>query len=278
MQTLMPFVARNMPCAQGGWRAAVLGLVVALAGCGGGDGEVDAVSPSAQCGSLGLTPKVTNGTDCTPEAGSSALRLQIFEADGSAATCTGTLLTATRVLTAAHCLRGGVSRVVVARFDADGNASPVVARSWVVHPRFRDTAEGFFNDAAVVELSAALANPTMPLLVSDPSASGQDVFFAGFGAPGFELAVGNARLSRVTADHVGFVYGGSESNTCPGDSGGPMYRLVNGQPALVGITSFGLSEPGRGVCQEGEDSRFTNIQTPEVLNFIRAQVPDLQAI
>ncbi len=275
MPMLIPLFARGLRPAV----VVVLALALALAGCGGGDDdEVDAVSPSAQCGSLGLTPKVTNGTDCTPEAASAALQLQIFIADGRTATCSGTLLTATRVLTAAHCLRGGVSRVVVTQFDAGGNATPVAARSWVLHPRFRDTSEGFFNDAAVLELSAALVNPTMPLLLSEPSASGQDVFFAGFGAPGFELAVGNARLSRVTADHVGFIYGGSESNTCPGDSGGPMYRLVNGQPALVGITSFGLRRRGRAVCQEGEDSRFTNTQTPEVLNFIRAQVPDLLAI
>lgn len=249
--------------------AAMAGMSSALVACGGGGSTVEPVSldPTVLCNSAGLQPKVFNGASCVSYKSTPVVLLAIQEADGRFSTCSGTRISPNQVLTAAHCVADGPKRVVAANFKTDTNITGIDATSWVMHPAY--SADGFVNDAAVVSFPAGLPNPTMPILASESARKGQAVFFAGWGLPSDELAVGAANLSSVDSERLSINFDGSQSNTCSGDSGGPMYRLLAGGAALIGITSNGTTAD----CGAGERSNFTNAQTPTVLDFIRAHAP-----
>ncbi|MEZ5665090.1 MAG: trypsin-like serine protease [Burkholderiaceae bacterium] len=253
------------------WCVAALAAALVSA-CGGGGGGGDLSSPTARCGSLGLSPKIYNGTECEYSPSSPVVPVLVQNRSGQIGLCSGTVLSPSRVLTAAHCLGADIRRVAVPVLLSDGTTADVLASSWAVHPEFATDADGFYNDAAVVTLSGPLPNPNMALLISQPAAVGQKVFLAGWGDPVYDIVAGNATLTVVSADHVGYTFTGTDSNTCRGDSGGPMYRTVNGRPGILGITSTGTAT----TCGDRDRALFTNVQSLKVLNFIRAQAPEVQ--
>lgn len=244
-------------------------LVLTLSACGGGGGGKDTLPSAAElCNSAGAQPKILDGANCANPSQSPVVQLVMVQGGGTFA-CSGVMLTPTRVLTAAHCVPDGTQSVAAAVYDASGAAQLVGAQSWVRHPGYSEGPLGFFNDAAVVTLGAAMPNPTMPLLVSSPSRKGNGVYIAGWGLPSGDLAVGFAVLSGVTDLQLQVTYNGKLSNTCPGDSGGPAYRAVGGRQGVVGVTSTGTAR----ACGAADESLFTNTQSPGVLSFIRAQAP-----
>lgn len=245
---------------------------LALSACGGGDDDaVTLPSPQALCASQGLTPKIANGATCSAPEKSPVILLFSVATDGSVSVCSGTLVTPTAVVSAAHCIPAGTRRVVAVQWRADGSTTNVNASAFVAHPGYTETPTALLNDVAVIRLRSALSNPTMPVLVSQPAAAGQSVYVSGWGFPGFDLAVGLAQLQRVDAAQLGFVYDGALSNACQGDSGGPMYRSVEGGLGLIGVTSSGSKEN----CEVGDNALFTNLQSPGILGFLQAQIPGL---
>lgn len=243
-------------------------LTAMVAGCGGGD---DPTLPSAEamCSTMGVSPKVINGANCAQPERAAVILLNVQSGSGTSV-CSGTLIAPNKILTAAHCLPADTRRVLAGVWRADGSVVGEVASRWVVHPQFQRTSSALVNDAAVVVLPRAMPNATMPVMVSAATASGQGVYVAGWGAPGFDLAVGFTTLTGVNDTSLRYTYNGQLSNTCSGDSGGPVYRNVSGRAAVVGITSTGSA----ATCGDGEVSLSTNVQGPAVINFIRAQAPE----
>jgi secreted trypsin-like serine protease len=185
--------------------------------------------------------------------------------------CGGTVVAATKVLTAAHCMadqRADNLRVVVGREDKQSNEGRVVtASSVLVSPNYGGGPTGG-SDFAVITLSRKVNVPPLPLAkdatVYQPNMVGT-ILGWGRTAESGEVSrylmkatvpvVADTACGKSYSDYraaamvcAGYPQGGVD--TCQGDSGGPF--VVNGE--LVGITSF-----GEGCARPGEYGVYTRV-------------------
>jgi secreted trypsin-like serine protease len=172
--------------------------------------------------------------------------------------CSGTLITPSVVLTAAHCFSRNPTHVVVA-FVIDDVERDYEAASWVVHPQYT-TNRPFLADLALVSLATPVTDVApLPRAALGPKRTQKLGTIVGFGLDQHDrLGVketGRMRLLRCgsATRRAGFQAEERRSmlclhptqarqNRCPGDSGGPL--LVDG--AIAGVASGGYF-----VCRNG---------------------------
>ncbi len=260
-----------------------------------------ALAPSVSAAAGGresLTPFIVGGQ----EASISQFPWQVyveseFEEGGYRviAACGGSILDATHVLTAAHCVdaEGTTVQHPPADFTVVAGASTTLGSSTTrqvtgvshvrQHPYFTRLPETK-DDVAVLTLSKALtlsqamnaeAIPLVP--IGATPAPGTPLSVSGYGLEnGAENAEPNGKLystslTAVASDPCRGAVGvnsavllcaiSSTSSTCRGDSGG---ALTEGNPAVqVGIVDFGLQG-----CPAERPDGFTNVAAPEVRDFI----------
>ncbi|MEV5516750.1 serine protease [Streptomyces flaveolus] len=198
--------------------------------------------------------------------------------------CGGTLVSPTKVVTAAHCMAGETTRsvrVVGGRTYLNGTNGTVarVSRIWV-HPGYTDAADG--DDVAVLTLSTSMPyTPVTYVSSSDTSvyAAGTEARVLGWGTTRENGSSSNqlrtatvpvvsdtgCRTSYgsdfVASDMVCAGYTSGGVDTCQGDSGGPL--LIGG--VLAGITSW-----GEGCARAGYPGVYSRLTT--FSDLVTAQV------
>lgn len=172
--------------------------------------------------------------------------------------CTGTLVGAKTVLTAAHCINAygaGSFYYVLFGYNADSPSKIVHVASQVRDPKYRGDAYDF----GIMQLDEVISGIT-PIELNTTAMTGSDVGrpirHAGFGTIDGQSGSGVKRVvtfnvRQVTTNLI--ESGASGKQTCGGDSGGPAFMTFGGSTVekLAGVVSFGDEQ----CLQDGWDGR-----------------------
>lgn len=216
------------------------------------------VSPPSATYAQQVIPRIINGepTDEFPAVG-------IVGAQSAGGFCSGTLISPTHVLTAGHCAEYLLS------FDGQTggtfqlNDKTYTTSRVILHPQYNSNT--LANDIAILELSTPVTDVQPAKIYRQAPQVGQQLTLVGYGAGGDgasgedgmfgEKMVGVTTLEKVEATKIIWVFDSeNESNTAPGDSGGPAFVDVQGEYFIAGVTSSG-TESDAGLGDVAADTR-----------------------
>ena len=266
-------------------RIAIVLALAAAAACGGGSnggpitGPPTSPSPSPggdpslACGALGMTAggstAIVNGAECSSTRSAVVLlniRGQVGQAIGS---CSGTVIAARAILTAAHCVDEDAAVVRVWL----GSGTEIVAESFTMHPTYaQNPATGL--DVAIVRMAEDLPRTPIPILTSREAAVGESAVIAGWGRDQNSipstLRAGTTTVSAVDSVYIETLFSQAASSICSGDSGGPIMLNQGGTWAIGGVSSAASVI----TCNAGTNF-YVKVRNAQVTSFIVDRVPEV---
>ena len=263
-------------------RLAVVWALVACAACGGpgsnrritgpGSPTPSPVDPASTCGALGQTAggiAIVNGAECSSTR-SAVVLLNSRGASGDAVgACSGTIISARAILTAAHCVDADAALVRVWL----GSGPEIAAEAFSLHPTYlQNPSTGL--DVAIVTMGEALPRTPMPILTSREATIGEAAVIAGWGRDQSNipstLRAGTTSISAVDNIYVQTLFSQTASSICLGDSGGPILLNQGGSWAIAGVSSAASVV----TCNSGANF-YVKIRHPEVTSYILDRVPEV---
>lgn len=173
------------------------------------------------------------------------VKLYFTRSDSVQVFCSGTLISQTAILTAAHCLRDVVSGNVTF-FDGSHITDFTAA---IIHPKYDRLAEKNRHDFAILKFKKEIPiqqYAQLPSSLNEPR-NGAAAMIAGFGKTSiddenafnsFELKSLDVQISDINfSDSEVEINEGHDTGACHGDSGGPGYIISWGNVVVWGVDS-----------------------------------------